>query len=110
MANVSIARKISILGRVVLERTGQARTFGALLQAGRVTVTHVSRILHVLWLEVTGFVFLGIATITGFALYHEYGQYQAGKIGPGRPWLAGGVTLLFAWFGLTSFWRAGKKR
>jgi len=106
MANLSTARKLSILGRLALQRTGQKRTFDALLQAGRVTAGHVARVLHVLWLEVTGFVFLGIAVIVGFALHHEYGQYQAGKIGSGRVWLAAGVTLMFAWFGLTSFWRA----
>jgi hypothetical protein len=109
MANVSTARKLSILGRIALQHAGQTRTFGALMQAGRVTLSHVGRVLHVLWLEVTGFVFLGIATIVGFAFYHEYSQYAAGKIGPGRAWLAAGVSLMFAWFGLSSFWRARGK-
>jgi hypothetical protein len=106
MANVSTVRKIGILGRVLAEQAGRSRTGGALIQAGRATLSHVGHVMHTLWLEVTGFVFLGIALIAGAALWGEYAEYHAGKIGPGRALLAGGVTLMFAWFGLSSFWKA----
>jgi len=110
MANVSAARKLGILGRVALQQAGRSRTVSALLQAGHTTVRHVGRVLHVLWLEVTGFIFLGIALTVGFALHHEYVQYHAGKVGPGRTTLAAAVTLMFLWFGASSFWRAHQKK
>jgi hypothetical protein len=110
MTNVSTARKLSILGRIVMQQAGRTRTGSALMQAGRTTARHVGRVLHQLWLQVTGFVFLSIAGVTGFALHREYVQYHNGSVGPGRMLLAAGITLLFAWFGLSSFWRAARKR
>jgi len=83
---------------------------GALMQAGRTTALSVGRVLHLLWLEVTGFVFLCIALTAGMALQHEYLLYRAGGIGPDKILLAAGVTLMFLWFGVSSFWRAGRKR
>jgi len=110
MTTVSTARKLSILGRIVMQQAGRSRTAGALWQAGRATAFSVGRVLHLLWLQVTGFVFLVIALTASFAFRREYAQYQAGVIGPGKAYLAGGVTLMFLWFGVSSFWRAGKKK
>ena len=103
-------RKASILGRLIVQQAGRSRTVSALLQAGRSTAVNIGRILHLLWLQVTGFVFLCIACIAGVALRREYVQYHAGGIGPGKVLLAAGVTLMFLWFGLSSFWRAGRKQ
>jgi hypothetical protein len=69
----------------------------------------VGRVLHQLWLEVTGLVFLMMATSGGVALAHEYARYQAGKIGFGRVALAICFTATFAWFGVSSFWRVRQK-
>src|SRR5437899_3252186 len=102
MTSVSTVRKLSILGRIVMQQAGRSRTGNALLQAGRTTVSNVGRVLHLLWLQVTGFVFLCIALIAGLAARREYVHYQAGSIGPGKVWLGVGVTLLFLWFGLSS--------
>ncbi len=110
MTTVSTARKLSILGRVVMQQAGRSRLAGALLQAGRTTASSVGRILHLLWLEVTGFVFLSIALVAGIALRREYIQYHGGGVGPGKVALAAGVMLMFLWFGVSSFWRAGRKR
>ena len=93
-----------------MQQVGRSRTGGALLQAWRTTVLNVGRVLHLLWLQVTGFVFLCIALIAGVALRREYIQYRAGSVGPGKVLLAAGVTLLFLWFGVSSFWRARPKR
>ena len=102
-------RKLSILTRIVTDRVGKARTVAAVVNAVRVTGTHFARVLHVLWLEVTGFVFFGIAAISAAAGFREYAKYQAGQIGPGKTILAVVVTLMFAWFGVSSFWRVRKK-
>ena len=110
MTTVSTARKLSVLGRIVMQQAGRSRTGNALWQAGRATVSSVGRVLHLLWLQVTGFVFLTIALTAGLALRREYALHKAGGIGPGKVYLAAGVTLMFLWFGLSSFWRAGKKK
>jgi len=92
-----------------MQQAGVSRTANALLQAGRTTASSVGRVLHLLWLQVTGFVFLCIALIAGLALRREYVLYQSGNVGSGKVWLAAIVTLMFLWFGLSSFWRAGRK-
>ena len=109
MTSVSTARKLSILGRIVMQQAGRSRTGNALWQAGRATALSVGKVLHLLWLQVTGFVFLTIAFTAGLALRREYVQYKAGGVGPGKVYLAAAVTLMFLWFGFSSFWRAGRK-
>jgi hypothetical protein len=110
MTTVSTARKLSTLGRIVMQQAGSSRTGNALWQAGRATALSVGRVLHLLWLQVTGFVFLSIALTAGLAFRREYTLYHAGGIGPGKAYLAAFVTLLFLWFGISSFWRANKKK
>jgi hypothetical protein len=114
MANVSVARKFGIVARVAsrmaTQRAGRSRLLTALLRAGRTTASHFGRVLHQLWLEVTGFVFLALAGIGVIALVRGVRLYQAGKEGPLRAIVATVFTLLFAWFGVTSFWRVRKKR
>ena len=109
MVNLSTARKLSLVARLALRQAQQTRTWGAFLRAGRITGTHVGRVLHQLWLEVTGFVFLVLAAIGSLALYREYAEYQAGKANPSRIVAAICFTVLFAWFGVTSFWKTRKK-
>jgi len=77
----------------------------------RATMHSLGRVLHQLWLEVTGFTFLAIAAIGGAAAMREYGKYQTGHAaGPGRLVLAICFTVSFTWFGLTSFWRVSRKK
>jgi hypothetical protein len=78
----------------------------AALAALRATWNTYARVLHQLWLEVTGFVFLAMAAVGAMAGFREYGRYQSGQAtGPGRLVLAVCFTASFAWFGLSSFWR-----
>ncbi len=88
----------------------RSRTGRAALAAFRATARSFGRVLHQLWLEVTGFMFLAIAGIGAMAGMREYGKYQAGRAtGPGRLLLAVCFTVSFAWFGLSSFWRVKRK-
>jgi hypothetical protein len=66
-------------------------------------------VLHQLWLEVTGLVFLVMAGSGGIAAAKEYAKYEAGRAGFGRVLVAMGFTLTFAWFGVSSFWRVRRK-
>jgi len=110
MATLSTARKLSILARVAVQQAGRTRTFGALLNAGRTTAVHFGRVLGQLWLEVTGFVFLVLSGVGALAFVREWTKYQAGRTSPGRVLLAIGFTVMFGWFGVSSFWRVRKKK
>jgi hypothetical protein len=111
--SVSTARKMGIAvrvaGRLAARHAGQNRWMAAVWRGLRVTAASFGRILGILWLEVTGLVFLSLAGIGGLAFAREYAKFAAGKTGSGRVILALGFTLTFAWFGVTSFWRARRK-
>lgn len=109
MVSVSTLRKLGIIARVAGRQVGKGRLVGALAQGLRVTAASFGRVLGILWLEVTGFVFLCLSGIGGFALAREYSKYQAGNVGSGRVILALCFTVTFAWFGVSSFWRARRK-
>jgi hypothetical protein len=113
MASVSTTRKLGIAarvaGRLISKHARRTRTFGAVTQAARATASHFRRVLGQLWLEVTGFIFLALAGIGVIAFFREYAKYQAGHTTSSRVVLALGFTGLFAWFGVSSFWRVRKR-
>jgi hypothetical protein len=109
MAKVSSARKLGIATRIAGQQVRRTRTFAAVMKAARATTSHLGRVLGQLWLEVTGFVFLALAGIGFLAFLREYGKYHAGRVGSGRVVLAVCFTVLFGWFGLSSFWRIRNK-
>ena len=87
----------------------RSRRVNALVRAVGATARSFAHILHLLWLEVTGTVFLAMAFIGGVALIREYGKYTAGHTTASRVAVAVCFTLTFAWFGLSSFWRVKRK-
>lgn len=110
MAGIPITRKLTILARVAAQQASRSRTLAAVIRGGRTTARSLGRVLHQLWLEVTGFVFLAMAAIGAIALSREYMKYQAGKTGPGRVVVAACFCLTFGYFGLSSFWRVGRRK
>ena len=103
-------RKARIVAQVAGRHAGQSRTVAALMRAGRATAQSFGRVLHQLWLEVTGFIFLFMALVGGIAVVREYAKFQARQAGPGRALMALCFCLTFGYFGLSSFWRVRKKR
>ncbi len=104
------ARRIRRAFRVAVELLEHSRKGSAVLAAIRATTHSFGRVLHQLWLEVTGFMFLGIAAIGAMAGVREYGKYQSRHAaGPGRLALAVCFTVSFAWFGVSSFWRVKRR-
>lgn len=95
--------------RVAGRRSGESRLVRALYRAGKVTVGSVGRVLHVLWLEVTGLLFLALAVIGGGAAVRGYHRYTAGAEGLTKPALAAVFALVFTYFGVSSFWRSRKR-
>jgi hypothetical protein len=106
---VSSAQKLGVVARVATQQVRRSRTVRAMGGAVATTARAFGHVLHQLWLEVTGFVFLAVAASGGFALAHEYGKYQAGKVGFARVAVAICFTVTFAWFGVSSFWRVWQK-
>ncbi|HET7207969.1 MAG TPA: hypothetical protein VFI95_15440 [Terriglobales bacterium] len=110
---VSAVRKAGIAarvaGRIAARQAAESRSLVALWRGVRVTATSFGRVLGTLWLEVTGFVFLFLSVVGGLALSREYTKYVAGKTSSLRVVLAVCFTVTFAWFGLSSFWRARKR-
>ncbi|HEX9112022.1 MAG TPA: hypothetical protein VF845_11130 [Terriglobales bacterium] len=111
MIQGSTVRKIGMVARAVTQLAGRSRTKSAFLKGIQATAASFGRVLHQLWLEVTGFTFLAIAAIGAFAGFREYGKYQAGQAaGPAKLILAICFTASFAWFGVSSFWRVKKRK
>jgi hypothetical protein len=108
--NPATGRDFGTQGRAFLRiagrRTGQNRLVRALYRAGDVTVRHTGRVAHVLWLEVTGFLFLVLAIIGAAAGFREYRHYLRGETGAGKVAITAAFTLLFLYFGVNSFWRS----
>jgi hypothetical protein len=58
---------------------------------------------------VTGLFFLLFALVCGGEGWREYRLHQAGKAEMSHVYLASALALLFAWFAVTSFWRARRR-
>lgn len=95
--------------RVAGRKGGENRWVRAFYRAGSVTLRSVGRVAHVLWLEVTGLLFIVLAVVGGGAAVRQYHRYQAGTSGVGKIALAATFALVFAYFGVSSFWRSRKR-
>jgi hypothetical protein len=110
VSKVSAWRKAGAVARVAGQQAGRSRRFNAVMHAFRTTGRAFGRALHQLWLEVTGIIFLVMALSFAGASVKEYEKYHSGQVGGSR--LAAGLccTVVFAWFGLSSFWKAKKSQ
>ena len=78
------------------------------LAGGSTFFSNFTRVLRLLMLQVTGFLFLVIAATIGSKTWHEYQTYITGHTSPSRFYIAAFFSVLFTYFGLSSFWRARK--
>lgn len=67
-------------------------------------------VLRVLFLEVSGLIFLFLSLTVVSASIREYRKYAMHEIGPGRVILAGAIGAMFLYFGVSQFWRAHRRR
>ena len=95
--------------RVAGRKGGENRWVRACYRAVTVTAGAVGRVLHVLWLEVTGLLFLVLAVVGGTAAVRGYHRYVAGAGGLAKPALAAVFALVFVYFGVSSFWKSRKR-
>jgi len=107
------SRDLGTQGRALLRvagrKTGENRWVRAFYRAGSVTLRSVTRVLHVLWLEVTGLLFLTLAVVGAGAAVREYHRRSLGTASTGKMLLAAGFALLFTYFGVNSFWRSRRR-
>src|SRR6266566_3231918 len=104
MGSVSTAKKIAWAVQVAKGQAKRSRVGGALLSGVRATAATVGKVLHVLWLEVTGFIFLCLGLMGAGAGVREYHNYGLGSGNLNKVWAAGIFAVVFAYFGVTSFW------
>jgi hypothetical protein len=95
--------------RVAGRKAGENRWARAFYRGGSSFLGSVGHVIHALWLEVTGFLFLVLAVIGAGATIREYHRYLVGTAPRNRVVLAAIFTLLFVYFGIESFWRARRK-
>jgi hypothetical protein len=86
------------------------RIFGGLRSGGAAFLKSVLATLHVLFLEVSGLIFLVFSAAIVGEFIREYKKFELHQVGPERVVLAGVVGTMFLYFGLSSFWRARRKR
>jgi len=109
MGNDSAARKIGVAARVVTQQAGRTRLGGALWSGARAASASFAKVFHVLWLEVTGFIFFILALLAGTAAVREYHKAASGPVNMNKVSAAGVLVLVFVYFGMSSFWRARKR-
>jgi formate/nitrite transporter FocA (FNT family) len=84
----------------------QSRLVQAVSFAARTTWRNLRRVLGMLWLEITGLFFIAFAVVFASNAWREY--HRHGKAS-GKLLAAVCFSVLFGWFGVTSFWRARRK-
>jgi len=109
VSKVSSWRKAGIVARVARQQAGHNRTLNAFTGAVRTTARSFARTIHQLWLEVTGSIFLFMALFGAVATGREYLKFTAGRTPASHVAIAICFTLVFAWFGLSSFRRVKRK-
>lgn len=92
------------------QQVKRSRTVQAAAHAASTTARAFGRVAHQLWLEVVGVVFLLMALSFGAGSVREFSRYHAGLAGLKNVVLAAGCTLLFGWFGVSSFLRVKKRK
>jgi len=109
MVEISTQRKYRAVGRVVGKRAQQNRWLRAGSQGGSSLFRSLGRVLGVLWHQLTGVFFLAFALIGAIACYREYRVYAEGKVGAGKVALVGAFAVVFGYFAVSAFVRAGRR-
>jgi len=90
-------------------KTGESRWVRAICKGASVTLRSTTRLLHILWLEVTGLFFFALAFVGAAAAVREHHRHMAGSGSVAKMLLASGFAVMFTYFGLSSFWRSKKR-
>ena len=108
-ASTGLGRQGRAALRIAGRKSAENRWVRAFYRAGEAVSASVGHVLHILWLEVTGFLFLVLAVIGVGAVVREYHRYVAGSATMGRIAIAAAFALPFLYFGINSFLRSRRK-
>jgi hypothetical protein len=86
------------------------KLFGGVQAGVNGFVKPLMSVLRVLFLEVSGVMFLFISLAVSGGIYREYKKYAMHQAGWERLALAGVLGGMFFYFGVSSFWQARRKR
>jgi hypothetical protein len=109
VANRPASDKFRALSRVVGRQAGQSRWSRATYRGASSFWRSVSNAGRALWHQVTGFFFFVFGAVLALTAVREYRHYAVGQTTASRPILAALLSLMFLYFALSSFRRAGKK-
>lgn len=94
---------------MAMRQAGSSRLLRAGYAGISTTLRSFARVAHLLWLQVTGLFFCAFALIFALRLPKAYASHTAGTSPRYQFVLLACMTLMFAWFGVSSFWRARKR-
>jgi hypothetical protein len=95
-------------GRIAARAASNSRLVRAGISGGATVLRSFLRVAHILWLQITGVLFCFFAVGFASRLPRAYSDHIARK--PGHHFeLLIALTLMFAWFGVSSFWRASRR-
>jgi len=97
------------MGRLAFRGASNSRLLRAGYSGVRTTMRSAGRLGRILWLQITGVFFCLFALTFAARLPRMYSEYNSGSAPRSNLLLLAGMTVLFAWFGLSSFWKAKKK-
>ena len=101
--------KFRALSRVVGRQAGQSRWSRATYQGASSFWRSISRVIHALWHEVTGFFFFVFGALIAIRAYREYRVYASTGTGGRNVVLAAGLAVMFLYFAASAFRRAKRK-
>src|SRR3984957_8867599 len=99
VTKVSTARKLGVVARVATQQAKRSRTVRAATRAAATTAKAFGRVLHQLWLEIAGVIFLIMALAFAEATVREYGKYHVGQAGFETVVVEISFTFQLSWFG-----------
>jgi hypothetical protein len=94
---------------MAMRQAGGSRLLRAGYAGISTTLRSFARVAHLLWLQITGVFFCFFALIFAVRLPKAYASHTAGTSPRYHLVLLASLTVMFAWFGVSSFWRARKK-
>jgi len=108
MLSVQRIRRAILITRTLAGRGQQNDYVRAGITAAKTIGASAKHASHLLWLQITGFFFVFFSIIGSMAALREYQRWKVAEIGPGRFCAAAGFSVVFAYFGLSSFWQSRK--